>query len=289
MLWTLNVQEDDMSDKKVIVITGGSDGIGAAGARRLHADGHQVVLVGRSPDKTRAVAHEVGAEYFLSDFARLDDVRDLAAALTAKHPRIDVLANNAGGMLGARVETVDGFEQTFQVNHLAPFLLTNLLQDTLIASGATVIQTASVAARLFGHIDMADLNNERAYSPLKAYGDAKLANILFTRELHTRFHARGVSTAAFHPGVIATGFAAGSTNSAMKFLYTNPVAKRFLRSSDAGADQLVWLAESLPGSAWKSGSYYEKRSIARRVNPQSTDDRLAAALWRESAAMTMRG
>lgn len=278
-----------MSDKKVIVITGGSDGIGAAGARRLHADGHEVVLVGRSPDKTRTVARELGAEYFLSDFARLDDVRDLAAALTAKHPRIDVLANNAGGILGARVETVDGFEQTFQVNHLAPFLLTNLLQDTLIASGATVIQTASVAARLFGHIDMSDLNNERAYSPLKAYGDAKLANILFTRELHTRFHARGVSTAAFHPGVIATGFAAGSTNSAMKFLYTNPVAKRFLRSSDAGADQLVWLAESLPGSAWTSGGYYEKRSVARRVNPQSTDDRLAAALWRESAAMTMRG
>lgn len=278
-----------MSDKKVIVITGGSDGIGAAGARRLHADGHQVVIVGRSPEKTRAVAKELGADYFLADFARLDDVRDLAGALSAKYPKIDVLANNAGGVLGARIETVDGFEQTFQINHLAPFLLTNLLQDTLIASRATVIQTSSAAARLFGHIDMADLNNVRAYSPLKAYGDAKLANILFTRELHSRFHARGVNTAAFHPGVIATGFAADSTSPMMKFLYTNSIAKRFLRSSDAGADQLVWLAESQPGMAWKSGSYYEKRSIARRVNPQSTDDQLAAALWNESAAMTMRG
>lgn len=278
-----------MSDNKVIVITGGSDGIGAAGARRLHADGHHVVIVGRSADKTRSVASELGADHFIADFSRLDDVRDLAAALAAKYPEIDVLANNAGGVLGARVETADGFEQTFQVNHLAPFLLTNLLQDTLIASRATVIQTASVAARLFGRIDMTDLNNKRAYTPLKAYGDAKLANILFTRELHTRFHAHGVNAAAFHPGVVATGFAADSSSPMMKFLYTNPVAKRFLRGSDAGADQLVWLAESRPGEAWKSGNYYEKRSIARRVNPQSTDDQLAAALWNESAAMTMRG
>lgn len=278
-----------MSEKKVIVITGGSDGIGAAAARRLHANGHKVVIVGRSPDKTRAVAQELGAEYFLADFARLDDVRDLAAALSEKYPTIDVLANNAGGMLGARLETVDGFEQTLQVNHLAPFLLTNLLQDTLIASRATVIQTASVAARLFGRIDLDDLDNKRGYRPIKAYGDAKLANILFTRELHNRLHARGVSTAAFHPGVIATGFAADSSSPAMKFLYTNPVAKRFLRSSDTGADQLVWLAESRPGAAWKSGNYYEKRSVPRRVNPQSTDDRLAAALWDKSAAMTMRG
>lgn len=289
MLWTPNVQENDVSDNKVIVITGGSDGIGAAGARRLHADGHHVVIVGRSADKTRSVASELGADHFIADFSRLDDVRDLAAALAAKYPKIDVLANNAGGVLGARVETADGFEQTFQVNHLAPFLLTNLLQDTLIASRATVIQTASVAARLFGRIDMTDLNNKRAYTPLKAYGDAKLANILFTREMHTRFHAHGVNAAAFHPGVVATGFAADSSSPIMKFLYTNPVAKRFLRGSDAGADQLVWLAESRPGAAWKSGNYYEKRSIARRVNPQSTDDQLAAALWNESAAMTMQG
>lgn len=275
-----------MHDKKVMVITGGSDGIGAAGARRLHDDGHQVVIVGRSPDKTRAVAQDLGADYFLADFARLSDVRDLASALSTKYPKIDVLANNAGGVLGARAETVDGFEQTFQINHLAPFLLTNLLQNTLIASRATVIQTASVAARLFGHIDMTDLQNRRAYSPLKAYGDAKLANILFTRELHTRFHERGVNTAAFHPGVIATGFASDSSSPAMKFLYTNPVAKRFLRSSDSGADQLLWLAETRPGKTWKSGGYYEKQNIARRVNPQSTDDQLAAVLWLESAAMT---
>jgi NAD(P)-dependent dehydrogenase (short-subunit alcohol dehydrogenase family) len=278
-----------LNDRKTIVITGASGGIGAAAARRLHTDGHEVVVVGRSPAKTRAVAAELKADHFVADFARLDDVRELAAALTARHPRIDVLANNAGGMFGARADTVDGFEQTFQVNHLAPFLLTNLLQDVLLASGATVIQTASVAARLFGRIELSDLNSRRRYTPMKAYGAAKLGNILFTRELHNRFHARGLNAAAYHPGVIASAFAADTSSRAMGFLYNNPFARRFLASSESGADQLVWLAETTPGQAWVPGLYYEKRSIAARVNPQSTRDDLAQELWERSAAMTGLG
>jgi NAD(P)-dependent dehydrogenase (short-subunit alcohol dehydrogenase family) len=272
--------------RKTIVITGASDGIGAAGARALHRDGHTVVIVGRSAEKTRAVANELGADHFIADFSRLDDVRALAGSLQAAYPRIDVLANNAGGVFGAQTTTVDGFEQTMQVNHLAPFLLTSLLMDTLVASAATVIQTASVAARLFGKIDIADLNNDRDYSPNKAYGDAKLANILFTRELHARFHASGINAAAFHPGLIATGFASDTSSRMMKMLYQNPIAKRFLSTSDAGADQLVWLAEAAPGTQWVSGGFYEKRSIAKRVNPQSSDGELASALWDASTEMT---
>lgn len=275
-----------MRDRKTVVITGASDGIGAAAARRLHADGHEVVVVGRSPEKTRAIAGELKADHLVADYSRLDDVRELASSLASRHPRIDVLANNAGGMFGARTETVDGFELTFQVNHLAPFLLTNLLQDALIASGATVIQTASIAARLFGRIDMADLDNRRDYTPMKAYGAAKLGNILFTRELHNRLHSHGVNAAAFHPGVIASAFAAGSSSRAMGFLYNNTFARRFLGTPETGADQLVWLAETVPGQAWVPGLYYEKRSIAARVNPQSTRDDLAHELWERSAAMT---
>jgi hypothetical protein len=134
-----------INEKKIVVITGASDGIGAAAARRLHADGHTVVIVGRSVGKTRAVAAELGADSYVADFTRLDDVARLAGQLRAACPRIDVLANNAGGMFGEKTTTADGFEKTFQVNHLAPFLLTRLLLDTLITSRASVLQTSSTA------------------------------------------------------------------------------------------------------------------------------------------------
>ncbi len=152
-----------------------------------------------------------GAAYLLGDFCCLDDVRALAEQLKANYPRIDVLANNAGGIMGDREITADGFERTLQVNHLAPFLLTHLLMDVLTASGAKVINTSSIAARRFGRLDLDDLDNHRKYSPEKAYGDAKLANILFTKELHRRCHDQGISTAAFHPGNVATSFAKEST------------------------------------------------------------------------------
>jgi len=121
---------------------------------------------------------------------------------------------------------------------------------------------------------------------MKAYGTAKLENILFTRELHTRFHSHGLNAAAFHPGFIASGFAAETSSKAMRFVYKNAFARRFLDTPESGADQLVWLAESTPNQAWVPGLYYEKRSIAGRVNPQSTRDDLAHELWERSAMMT---
>lgn len=134
-----------------------SDGIGAAAARTLTAKGEKVVIVGRSAAKTAAVAQALNAPYHVADFADLAQVRDLAGKLQAAYPRIDVLANNAGGIMGTRELTVDGFEKTFQVNHLAQFLLTSLLMPTLIASNAKVLQTASVAAQRYGRIDIDDL------------------------------------------------------------------------------------------------------------------------------------
>ncbi|MGL4340392.1 MAG: SDR family NAD(P)-dependent oxidoreductase, partial [Rhodoglobus sp.] len=166
---------------RTIIITGASDGIGAAAARAISATGDTVVLVGRSREKTEAIAHELGAEFFLADYTRLDEVRELAQKLLAAYPRIDVLANNAGGIMAARELTVDGFEKTLQVNHLAPFLLTSLLLPRLVESHATVIATAS-AGNAFGRIDTNDLQNQNKYSPAKAYANAKLATILFTRE-----------------------------------------------------------------------------------------------------------
>ena len=269
---------------RTIVITGASDGIGAAAARTLAAAGHEVVIVGRSPEKTRAVAEEVGAPFHVADFADLSQVRALARDLQEAHPRIDVLANNAGGIMGERSLTVDGFEKTFQVNHLAGFLLTQLLLPTLVSSRATVVQTASAAARLFGRFDIDDLQNEKGYSPQKAYGNGKLENILFTRELQRRHGSDGIAAVAFHPGVVGTNFASDTTH-LMRFIYHTPGLKRlFTTSPDTGADQLVWLAQSTPGSDWEPGAYYEKRRVTRSA-PAASDDTLAAALWEASEDM----
>lgn len=271
---------------KTIVITGASDGIGAAAARRLHRDGHRVVVVGRSPERTRAVADEVGADHFLVDFTRLDQVRALAAELDAAYPSIDVLANNAGGIVGDRTTTVDGFETTFQVNHLAPFLLTRLLLDKLTASQATVIQTASVGARLFGRIDAADLDDGGHHGPIRAYGTAKLENILFTVELHRRYHDQGISAVAFHPGSVATNFGVRSHSRMMRFIATSPLTRSTMTGPEKGADQLVWLAETTPGVDWQPGLYYERRRPARHTHRQAYDAALARTLWERSAALT---
>lgn len=271
-----------MPQPKTIVITGASDGIGAAAARRLHRDGHRVVIVGRSAQKTEAIARELGADHFVADFARLADVRTLAAELGAAYSRVDVLANNAGGIFGDRTKTVDGFEKTFQINHLAPFLLTTLLMDTLIASSATVIQTSSVGARLFGRVNMDDLDHDLDFSPQLAYGTAKLENILFTTELHRRYHAQGLAAVAFHPGLVATGFATES-DSVMKRFYRSRLGRALMSSPEKGAAQLVWLATTRPGSEWQPGVYYEKRKPARRNNPQALDRGLARELWDRSA------
>lgn len=280
--------------QRTIVITGASDGIGAAAARALSRAGERVVVVGRSQEKTQAVAKELDADYFLSDFADLSQVRELAAALRSNYPTIDVLANNAGGIMGKRELTVDGYEKTFQVNHLAPFLLTTLLMDVLTASQASVINTSS-AANGYGRLDLTDLDSSRNYSTNRAYGTGKLANILFTSELHRRFGADGtvgegptpgITTAAFHPGVVATNFAADST-SPFRHAYKT-ILNRFLLTPEQGADTLVWLATSKPGEDWVSGAYYAKRALSK-ANKQAYDAELARELWNRSEQMVQAG
>ncbi|TCB98386.1 SDR family NAD(P)-dependent oxidoreductase [Micromonospora zingiberis] len=275
-----------MSGNKVVVITGASDGIGAAAARRLRGNGHTVVVVGRSAEKTRAVARELKVDSYVADFTRLDDVERLAGQLRAAYPRIDVLANNAGGVFGAQTKTVDGFEKTFQVNHLAPFLLTRRLLDTLTTSRASVLQTSSTV-RFAKKIDLDDLDHDRNYDPVRAYGAAKLENILFTTELHRRYRASGISAASFYPGNVVTNFASDTTSPVMRivrFLATKPLLPRLMRLStpDQGADQIVWLTEGTPGTDWQSGAYYYKRRAVAPRNPQAIDGDLARELWRRS-------
>lgn len=271
--------------QKVVVITGASDGIGAAAARQLALLGEKVVVVGRSAAKTAAVAHEIDADFYVADFTDLSQVRHLAQLLANHYPRIDVLANNAGGIMGKREVTVDGYEKTLQVNHLAPFLLTTLLMETLISSRASVIQTSSVAARLYGRLNLDDLQLSRHYSAQHAYGNAKLANILFTRELHRRYAAHGIAAAAFHPGIVATQFASETTN-IMRLAYHNQLLKGLMTiSPERGATQLVWLAIGQPGVTWASGEYYRNAKVSPSTR-QSRNPLLARSLWEQSEALT---
>ena len=269
---------------KTIVITGASDGVGAASARRLARDGHHVVVVGRSPEKTAAVAEQTGGEYFLADFADLNQVRNLASELLQRYPRIDVLANNAGAIFGKeRQVTKDGHEMTFQVNYLAPFLLTRLLTDRLLESRGTVINTSSVANRLFGHVDLDDLEQEKDYKPRKAYGDSKLEQILFTEEFDRRYRSHGTTATAFHPGTVASSFSS-APGSAMHVVYSTPLRHLFLTSPEKGARTLVFLAKGNPGTDYPTGKYFERSKVAR-PNRQADDGALALGLWNRSVAM----
>jgi NAD(P)-dependent dehydrogenase (short-subunit alcohol dehydrogenase family) len=156
--------------------------------------------------------------------------------------------------------------------------------DKLLVSRATVIQTSSSGARLFGKLNLDDLDHDRDFTPQLAYGTVKLENILFTKELHRRYHAQGLAAAAFHPGMVATSFATDS-DSFMKRIYGSRIGRAFMVSPEKGADQMVWLAESNPGTDWQPGTYYEKRKPARSNNPQALDMDLARKLWDRSAEL----
>jgi NAD(P)-dependent dehydrogenase (short-subunit alcohol dehydrogenase family) len=205
----------------------------------------------------------------------MDEVRTLAGEIRDRHEHIDVLANNAGALFAKRVQTSEGFERTFALNHLAPFLLTNLLRDRL--AGGRVITTASDAHES-GRLDLDDLQSEKSYSAMTVYGTSKLCNILFTRELARRapeLHANG-----FHPGVVRTGFGKNE-NGIWKILTT--LGAPFFRSPERGARSLIWLAMSEEGGEL-SGEYIEDEKVST-PNAQAQDDALARALWERSAEL----
>lgn len=270
--------------RRTILITGASDGIGAAAARRLHSGGENVIVVGRSESKTAAVAAELDADYFVADFSDLSQVRALADKIRSQYPRIDVLANNAGGMFTDVHNTVDGHEITFQVNYLAPFLLTTQLVEVLVESRASVINTTSSSQRLLPRVRISDLESTAGRRPSVAYALSKLAIVLFTMELHRRYHASGLSTATFHPGFVNSNFGDASGSRFLTFMkYRVPRSARFTLTADQGADQLVWFASSRPGVDWTSGEYYVKRKIAK-ANRAAYDPELARELWDRTLA-----
>jgi NAD(P)-dependent dehydrogenase (short-subunit alcohol dehydrogenase family) len=263
---------------RTVVVTGASSGVGLAAAQQFAARGDQVVVVGRNPQRLAEAVNQVreaggGREpgQFRADFEVLDDVRALAAHLLETYPAIDVLANNAGGMIPAYRRTVDGYEATIQGNHLAPFLLTHLLRERL--AGGRVVTTASDAHRR-GKLDAEDFTGSAAtYNSWSAYGASKAANILFAAEAARRWP--DVFPLSFHPGVVRSNFGTGALT---RFFYR---WAPFLTSPEKAGELLIWLATA-PEAELADGGYYVGHE-AQRAKHGVDDPALAARLWDASA------
>jgi NAD(P)-dependent dehydrogenase (short-subunit alcohol dehydrogenase family) len=273
---------------KTVLITGGTGGIGKAAAIRLASMGARVGITGRDSGRAHRAAAEIASEsgdghvdVFVADMSSQAEVRRLAAEVLAAYPRIDVLLNNVGGFWSHRHVTADGLEHTFALNHLAPFLLTNLLLDRLIASAPARVVTVSSGAQSMGKIDFDDLMGERKYSGQTAYNQSKLANVMFTYELARRLAGTGVSATALHPGMTNTSFSVEDPSRAFAPLVA--VMRPFMRSPEKGAETPVYLASS-PDADGLTGQYFANRE-PRKSNESSYDTAVTGRLWQVSAGL----
>ena len=268
---------------RTVLVTGASDGIGAETAKVLAARGATVHVTGRSADKLRPVAEAVGTEPLVADFARLDDVRRLAAQVPERVGSLDVLMNNAGGTFAPSRTTHDGHEPNFQVNHLAPFLLTNLLRPTLASAGSSLVVNTSSIGNLVGKVVLDDLDYEhRRAREFLAYGTGKLMNILFTRGIAQRWSGDGIVSVAVHPGPVGSSF--GRDSRLVGLLYRTPLARFATISVPDGAAPLIALAERGPDPE-VDGRYFSRFHIDGRENKQAKDQALIDGLWERSAAL----
>ena len=273
---------------KVCLVTGSTGGIGAATAKALAARGAAVLVTGRDAGRGRAVVEEIAsggwgsAEFVPADLSSQDEVRALAVAFLARHERLDVLVNNAGALFMRRRESVDGIEMTFALNHLAPFLLTHLLMDALQAAPAPRVVTVSSGAHRRARLEWDDLQSRRHYRGLRAYGQSKLANILFTYELARRSSGTNLTANTLHPGLVASGFALN--NGAVVAYSWRLLGALVAKSVDEGAKTVVYLASS-PEVEGVSGQYFsECRPVAS--SPVSHDLADALRLWKVSEKLT---
>jgi NAD(P)-dependent dehydrogenase (short-subunit alcohol dehydrogenase family) len=277
-----------MSDKmagKVAVITGGNAGIGKETAVGLAAMGAHVVITSRDDARGRAAVKEIkersandAVDVMHLDLADLASVREFATAYLERYDRLDVLVENAGLVLGRRTVTKDGYETTFQVNHLGHFLLVELLRDRLVASAPSrVVIVASDAHKSARHgLDFDDLQSEHGYRSFGVYGKTKLANILFTRELARRLAGTGVTVNAVHPGFVASRFGRDGDTGLLGRV-AMPLVRPFARTSEEGAQTPIFLAsdQSVEGV---TGAYWVKCAQAT-PSAAALDDDAARRLW----------
>jgi len=276
---------------KICLITGGTNGIGKSTAQELARMGATVVIVGRDAQKTSQVVEEIRAasgnttvDSLLADLSSPQEVRRLANAFKSKYSHLHVLLNNAGAVFMQRQLSVDGIEITFALNHLASFLLTNLLLDTIKASAPARIINVSSDAHTSGKIEFDNLQGERDYSP-KAYDNSKLANILFTMELARRLEGSGVTVNALHPGFVSTGFGKNNPGFLMKII--RAVVPLLARSPEKGAETSIYLASS-PEVQSITGKYFVDCKVTQPA-PQASDMVVARKLWDVSSEMVHYG
>lgn len=273
---------------RTVLITGATAGIGKATALGLAGMGARLIMVGRSEERLAAVKEQIVSETghndhvtLKADLSSMAEVRRLAADVMASTARLDVLINNAGTIVGDRRLTADGYEYTFALDHLSPFLLTNLLLDRLEASAPSRVITVSSAAHLTGRMHFDDLMLERGYRPFRAYSQAKLANVLFTYELARRRQGTRVTANCLHPGTVRTRFG-NELGSAGRLAMV--LIRPFEASSKMGARTSIYLASS-PEVEGVTGQYFIGRK-ARRSSAASYDVDAARRLWEVSERLT---
>lgn len=268
---------------KTVVVTGATSGIGQVAAETLARQGARIVFTARDVGKAETMMQrlaranpQAGHAFVLADLTTLAAMKAAGAALAARAPRIDVLVNNAGAIFDHREVTVDGLEKTFAVNHMAYFVVTELVRPNL-GPRARIVSTASDAHK-YGRLDFGDLQSERRYTSVDAYGRSKLCNILWTCALSRRLADTGVTVNCFHPGGVNTGFA-DNTRGLLRTLMG--LAKPFMLSPEKGADTLVWLATAREIEG-RTGGYWVKRKLTQ-PSAAARDPNAVAHLWAESA------
>jgi len=283
-----NVSSEANVAGKVCLVTGATHGIGFTAALELARLGAIVWVHGRDPERGRRAAEDIARDsgsrnvrFVQADFARLDDVRRVAAEVQASAPRLDVLVNNAGLICRERTTTAEGYETTFAVNHLAPFLLTLLLRTKLEQSAPARIVVVASEAHRRSQLDFDDLMMTRGFSLFRAYGRSKLANILFTRALARRLAGTAVTANALHPGFVQTNLF--SHGSALARWGAATIGRLFMRSPEQGAKTTVYLSAS-PEVEGRSGGYY---SDCRLIEPNAAAlrDEDGERLWELSAKL----
>jgi NAD(P)-dependent dehydrogenase (short-subunit alcohol dehydrogenase family) len=273
---------------KIVLITGGTSGIGKAAATALAGMGATVVITGRNEERGKRALQEIreesgndGVELILADLTVQDEVRRLAEELRERHNQLEVLVNNAGLVLSERTETPDGIETQLAINHLAPFLLTNLLLDLLKESAPSRIVTVSSDAHRWAKIDLDDLQSRKRYRGMQVYGKTKLANIMFTYELAERLEGTGVTANCMHPGGVNTNFG-NNQGGPMNLLFR--LFKPFMRSPEQGADTLIYLASS-PEVEGMTGKYLADRKV-KAASDAAYDETTRKRLWEASEELT---
>lgn len=274
---------------KNILITGATSGIGRSTAVTLSSMGARVTFIARNKDKAEDLLKELNcntenkAAYIIADLSSQDEVKSAAKEYLNMNISLDILINNAGLINLKRCETIDGFEETFAVNHLAYFSLTNLLIDKIKESkSARIINISSGAHQFVSRMNFDDLQSEKNYKPFKVYSYSKLANILFTRKLSEVLKNDNITVNCLHPGVVATGFASQNDSKIQKLLFK--LSKPFMRSSNKGAETSVYLSSSDEVSD-VSGEYFYNSKISK-ISSGASNKEDAEKLWEISMELT---